>query len=534
MGKKLYIIVSALLCMSLLTGCSNKGMDMEKIPVAKEDSAPVKKTIAKQNGVFYEIYPRTFRDSNGDGIGDIKGIIQGLDYIKDLGATGIWITPLTPAPTDHKYNTTDYYNIDAQYGTLDDYKNLLKEAHKRNIKVVMDFVANHVSADHPWYQEALKNPKSPYRDYFRWIKEDTKGYNINANPWGSRKVWVKQGDYYNYCLFEDIVPDLNYDNPKVREEMKKVAKFWMDMGVDGFRLDSANNIYGPFEYPSGTDTLKNNIAWWTEFSKYVRGIKPDFVLFGEVWDKPEAVAPYLKPFDGCFNFDLQNMIPNMINSGLDVDFASKLDMQYKTYEGTTKEYMDLPFLTNHDQDRIMGRLRNDVTKAKLAANIYLTLPGSPFIYAGEEIGMTTGNMRTAIKWFDEPKAPETRWDAIKNTDQIVSLEKQKDDVNSLYNYYKKIIRVRENNEALMKGNFEPINTGTKKLVAYKRNLIQNGNIIKSALVLHNLDFDENTFNLQGIDLANMKVYYDSTGSNNNKLSGNEIKMAPQSTLILTN
>jgi glycosidase len=222
----------------------------------------------------------------------------------------------------------------------------------------------------------------------------------------------------------------------------------------------------------------------------------------------------------------------MINNGLDVDFASKLDKQYKTYEATTKDYMDLPFLTNHDQDRIMGRLNNDPVKAKLAANIYLTLPGSPFIYAGEEIGMTTGNMRTPIKWFDEYKAPETKYDTIKNSSQIVSWEKQKDDPNSLYNYYKTIIKVREGSEALMKGSFEPVNTGSKKIVAYKRSIVENGKVTKGALVLHNLDFDSNSIKLQGIDLTGMKIYFDSTGSGKNIINGNEIKMVPQSTLIL--
>lgn len=526
----------------MTVGCNKKETknDATKIPVPAEDNTPIKKEIDKQYGVFYEIFPRSFRDSNGDGIGDIKGITQALDYINDgnpntdtdLGAAGIWITPLTSAPTEHKYNTTDYYNIDPEYGTIDDYKELLKEAHKRGIKVTMDFVANHVSAYHKWYQEAAKDPKSPYRDYFRWIKADTLGYNININPWGQRKVWVKQGDYYVYGLFEDIVLDLNYENPAVREEIKKVAKFWIDLGVDGFRLDSANNIYGPGEYPKGTDLVKNNIAWWTEFSKYVRNIKPDFYLFGEVWDKADVIAPYIKPFDGLWNFTIQEMVPNMINTGLDSDFAAKLDKQYKTYEKVSKDYVDLPFLTNHDQDRIMGRLRNDVTKAKLAANIYLTLPGSPFIYAGEEIGMTTGNMRTPIKWFDEYKTPQTKWNSIKNSNQIVSWDKQKDDADSLYNYYKKIIRVRENNEALMKGNFEPVDTGTKKIVAYKRNLIKDGNIAKSVLVIHNIDFEENKVSFKDIDLSGMKVYYDSFSKNKGILSENEIKMAPQSTVML--
>lgn len=513
---------------------------MEVIPVPKEDKVPVKKMIDKQYGIYYQIYPRSFRDSNGDGIGDIRGIIEALDYLNDgnpstttdLGVNGIWITPLTPAPTDHKYNTTDYYGIDPEYGNMKDYEELLKEAHKRGIKVIMDFVVNHVSASHPWYQDALKNPNSQYRDYFRWIKADTKGYNVNAKPWG-RKVWVKKGDYYNYELFEDIVPDLNYDNPKVREEVKNIAKFWMDKGVDGFRLDTANNIYGPDEYPKGTDSLKNNIAWWTEFSKYVRGVKPDFLLIGEVWDKPQAVAPYLQPFDGCWNFSLQENLPNLLNYGVDTaGFTAKLEKQYKTYEATTKDYIDLPFLTNHDQDRFMGKLRNDPVKAKLAANIYMTLPGSPFIYGGEEIGMTTGNMRTPIKWFEEYKAPETKWDPIKNSNQIISWEKQKDDPNSLYNYYKTIIRVRQGNEALMKGNFEDLKTGSKKVIGYKRNLIDNGSVKKSVIVLHNLNSEEQTIKVEGIDFTGMKFYYESTGSGKNKINGSEIKIAPQTTVIL--
>mgnify|MGYP000870734349 FL=1 len=531
---------SLLLLIFILTGCAYKDGDVYKIPEPKEYKSQAQKNIDNLYGVYYQIYPRIFRDSDGDGIGDIQGIIDALDYLNDgnsntdtdLGINGIWITPLTKSPSEHKYNTTNFCEIDAEYGTIEDYKELIEKSHKRGIKVIMDFAVNHVSCEHPWYKDALKNPKSIYRNYFRWINGDTDVYNIKASPWG-RKVWVKKGGYYNYCLFEDTVPDLNFDNPKVREEIKKIAKFWIDTGVDGFRLDTANNIYGPDEYPKGTDRVGNNISWWMEFSNYVRGIKPEIMLIGEIWDKPDVIAPYLEPFDGAWNFTIQESLPNILNSGFDGGgFTSKLEKQYKEYDSVTKDYMDLPFLTNHDQDRIMGRLRDDVVKAKLAANIYMTLPGAPFIYAGEEIGMTTGNMRTPIKWFDEYKAPQTKCDTIKNSEKIVPLERQKDDPKSLYNHYKTVIRVRQGNEALMKGDFKAIDTGTNKVIGYMRSINKDNEAASKVIVLHNINFEEQIIEVKDIDISGVSVYYETEGLGQNTIINNKIKLKPQSTLIL--
>ncbi len=409
-----YILLSIVLCFLLILtpGCAANGGDSaakddgagantnEETAYPPPDEGAETAAVDSKYGIYYEIFVRSFADSDGDGIGDLRGLMGALDYLNDgnddtdtdLGVNGIYLMPVNVSPSYHKYDVTDYYDIDPEYGTLEDFEHFLGEAHKRGIRVIMDLVINHTSKGHPWFRESSSSEGSPYRDYYNWADDTMEGYNVKAVlPSGSR-LWHSLNESHYYGYFWDGMPDLNYDNPQVRKEVRDIAHFWLNKGVDGFRLDAAMHIYGIYEKPVGTKLPLKNIEWWSEFRRSAEEVKEDVYLVGEVWDKAYAAAPYYEGFDSLFNFDLGEGIITSLHTGSAAAVSSKgfsqwLYDKYETYRSKKPDFIDAPFLTNHDQDRIMDRLRGNVEKAKLAANIYMTLPGNPYIYYGEEIGM---------------------------------------------------------------------------------------------------------------------------------------------------
>ncbi len=430
-----------------------------------------------KHGVYYQIFVRAFADGNGDGLGDLRGIIDKLDYLSDLGVSGIWLTPINPSPTYHKYDVTNYYEIDEEIGTLEDFSELIAKAHERGIRVVMDLVLNHTSSLHPWFIEATLDSDSPYRDYYIWADSDT---NVNSpGPWAQR-VWHSRGSEHYYGLFWDGMPDLNYYNPKVREEAKSIAEFWLALGVDGFRLDAAMHVY------AHTDENRA-VEWWIDFRDHLRQIKPDVYLVAEVWDSSSVIAPYYSGFDSCFNFDLANLIILSARSGSDFGLARVAERFLNRYEEHTQWVIDALFLTNHDQDRVMSVL-NDVEKAKMAASIYLTLPGNPFIYYGEEIGMkgsgSDENKREPFKWYEVSGPGQSSWRTLTfNTGAWQpSVEKQQADPDSLLNHYRSLIHLRESNLPLKVGSIAPLDTGNKQVTGFFREWKG-----EQVVVLHNLN-----------------------------------------------
>ncbi|HMJ47721.1 MAG TPA: alpha-amylase family glycosyl hydrolase, partial [Ferruginibacter sp.] len=255
-------------------------------------------------GITYEIFVQSFCDADGDGIGDIKGMTSKLDYLQGLGIEGIWLMPINPSPSYHKYDVTDYYGIHPSYGTLEDFKTFLKEAHKRGINVIMDLVINHSSSKHPWFLDARKNINSPTRDYYVWTHKDdpqamttVKKTNDDSNV---RRRWnkVDSSDYLFYSYFGGHMPDLNFDNPKLRDEIFTIGRYWLtDIGVDGFRLDAARHIFPD-------ERAHDNHNWWIYFLSEMRKAKKDVYIVGEVWAPADVVAPYLKGIPSLFNFDL--------------------------------------------------------------------------------------------------------------------------------------------------------------------------------------------------------------------------------------
>lgn len=441
-----------------------------------QKETPEVKNYWPNAGVTYEIFVQSFNDSKGDGIGDLNGVTEKLDYVKELGANAIWFMPIMPSPTYHKYDVTDYKAIHPDYGTIEDLKLLLDEAHKRDIKVVIDLIINHTSNQHPWFLEAKSGRENPYRDYYVWAQKDTIAAFLdkkvttldsdNIRQWHDPGV----GEDFYYGFFWGGMPDLNFDNQKLREEIYDIGRFWLEeVGVDGFRLDAAKHIFQD-------DRPLDNHAFWKEFRAKMEAIKPDVYLVGEVYDKKEIVAPYLPGLPALFNFDFHYTLLDALNKEDGMLLAKKQKEIIDFYQGITPTFIDATFSSNHDQPRLLNELGSDPEKYKQASLILLTMPGAPYLYYGEEIGMLglkpDENIREPFLWDIKAKDKgRTSWIKPKySTDKTVTpLAKQKEDPNSYFNHYKNLIAMRNSYPALAIGSLELSETEyPKSVMAYFR------------------------------------------------------------------
>lgn len=492
-----------------------------------------KSDMKKKEGVYYEIFVRSFADSNGDGIGDFNGITANLGYLEDLGIDGIWLMPVNESPSYHGYDTTDYSLLNDDYGTEEDFQTLIDEAHKHKIKIIMDFVINHTSDRHPWFISSASDINSEYRDYYRWVnKDDAADYSAgDVSPWNA-EVWHSSGDYFYYGIFWSGMPDLNYNNPKVRGSIKEAAGKWLNMGIDGFRLDAAMHIYGDNEFKQMGDTTGANIQWWNEFAVYCESINPAVYLVGEAWQDDEILAEYAQPFDTKFDFAFElDMMACLANESAAVSdnhlLSFRLQEILDSYAEADPNYLDGIFASNHDQNRVMSQL-NDVEKAKLAASIYLTLPGNPFIYYGEEIGMYGAkpdeNIREPFKWTSDGSGMDTAWETASSNYDTTALEDQINDSNSIYNHYREMIALRKAHNALTEGTYTALDAGNSLIMAYTRTSSD-----ETLYIFHNFSSSENvTVNMP--ETAGSTVIYQSSGGN--MLDGSEITLAADSSMIL--
>lgn len=456
-------------------------------------------------GVCYEIFIQSFADSNGDGIGDIPGATSKLDYLQDLGIRSVWLMPIMPSPSYHKYDVTDYKAIHPDYGTMDDFKTFVEEAHKRNIKVVIDMIINHSGSGHPWFIEASKGSDNPYREYYVWADKDSIANEIakkettqdsdNITQWHAVNGDTTAEHYYGF--FWGGMPDLNFDSEKLRNEIVEIGKWWLtDIGVDGFRLDAAKHIYPD-------DRIKDSYEWWEYYCNEMRKAKPDVYIVGEVWAPSEMVVNFVKGFPSLFNFDLAGSINQTVIGEKSVastivgprweniEGKTLLDgfvENTKKYKSVNSDFKDATFLSNHDQNRVMSNLDGSIEKAKLAASILLTLPGSPYIYYGEEIGMLgmkpDENIREPFLWTSEKDdTVRTKWIKPKfsTDDSVMPVSVQINDLNSLYNHYRKLIYQRNNSDILLKGTIVAIPMSNNEILAYKR--VLEG---RSISIYHNL------------------------------------------------
>lgn len=496
-------------------------------------------------GVKYEVFVMSFADGDGDGKGDFKGLTSKLDYFKALGVNGLWLMPIMPSDTYHKYHVIDYKNIDPDYGTLDDFKKFVAEAHQRDIRIITDFVINHTGNMHPWFLEAQKGKDNPYRDYYVWAKKDSIRDQIfkKAKTFDSdniRKWHPVNGDtlsehYYGY--FNGLCPDLNLDNPKVREEIVDIARFWLEeVKVDGFRMDAARHIFPD-------ERADDNHAFWVWFKEEMEKIKPDVYLVGEVWSSADVVAPYLKGLPSLFNFDLGYAITYVAAIGRDtINLVQKYKDIRDYYKSITTNYLDATFVKNHDQTRILTELKGDINKAKMTAAILLTMPGTPYIYYGEEIGMLGDKLNTYADqfgpdafvrepfiWDENGKDKfQTTWEEPRySTDKtVIPFARQKEDKKSIFNFYRNLIHYRNSSNALTYGDIEEAGIRGGEIVAYFRKHKD-----EVLLVLHNVSDVEVTISLTDKLSRFNEIDFDTEGGKI-AIDNGELRLPAYSTAIL--
>ncbi|WP_391570835.1 alpha-amylase family glycosyl hydrolase [Cohnella sp.] len=524
----------------LLGGCTTSAP--KESAVSKESAIPSETFVTEESvapaegpsGVFYEVFVRSFADSNGDGIGDLNGLTAKLDYLDRLGVDGLWLMPIQPSPSYHGYDVTDYYGIHPDYGTMDDFRKLLQEAHRRGIRVIMDLVVNHTSSEHPWFVDSAQGVGSKYRDWYTWA-ENVEQATPSDGATGS-DPWHK-GAHGSYLgVFWGGMPDLNFDHPEVRKEMVAIGQYWLKEGVDGFRLDAAKHIFGDFKSTISTPAVQQkNKSWWQEFRQGLNAVNPDAYLVGEVWDGAAIVAPYLdNALDSAFNFDLAGTLLGAAASGKSSGIGFTLSRMHGYFGKVSGgRFVDAPFLSNHDQTRVLNAVGGSVDRAKLAASLLLTMPGNAFVYYGEELGVAgikpDEKLREPFPWTRKGGSPEeTTWQNSSYRTEEASVEAQEADPKSLLNHYRKLISWRAQLPALRLGTIASYDAGNEYVTSYLR---ASGD--EKALVLHNMSEQLQTVTLPESNagqtsFAKLTLTTDEAAS----LDGRTISLPPYTTVVL--
>lgn len=477
-----------------------------------------------QNSVVYQIYPRSFQDSNGDGIGDIQGIIKRLDYLQELGIDAIWLSPVCRSPQDDNgYDISDYQDIDPMFGNLDDMEQLISEAKKRNIRIIMDLVLNHSSDEHRWFTEAKKSKDNPYHDYYVWRDGEEGGYpnDMGSAFGGPAWGWVPELKQYYFHQFSVKQPDLNWENPKVRREIYDMILWWMDKGVGGFRLDVIDQIAKEPDL-----MITNNGPRLHEFIQELSREtfqKGDLITVGEAWGADiDRAKLYSKPDGSEFSmvFQFEHMMLDQEPGKEKWDFCPLPFVKLKKcLEKWQKELhgcgWNSLFWDNHDLPRIVSRWGNDreyrVESAKMLATVLHGMEGTPYVYQGEELGMTNvrfdsieqyqdieirnmyrerlekgyaekdimesiyakgrDNARTPMQWDDTENAGFTTgapWLGVNPNYTEINARSQLQDENSVFHYYKKLIHLRKENSIFVDGDFTLLLPEDENIFAYVR------------------------------------------------------------------
>jgi oligo-1,6-glucosidase len=523
-----------------------------------------------KESVVYQIYPRSFKDSNGDGIGDLRGIIQKIDYLKELGIDVIWLSPIYKSPNDDNgYDISDYQDIMEEFGSMADFDALLHEAHAKGIKILLDLVVNHTSDEHVWFAESRKSVDNPYRDYYIWKSgEDGKA----PNNWGSSfggPAWeydAETGMYYLH-LYSVKQPDLNWDNPKVRHGVYDMMRWWLDKGIDGFRMDVINLIskdehfpdaakggheYGDF-YPIVANGPKIH-NYLKEMNKEVLS-KYDIMTVGEM---PMVTVEHARKYTSEAENEL-NMVFHFEHMGVDTGEHGRWcdrkmylpdlkAVMTKWQTGLYNEGWNSLYWNNHDQPRVVSRFGNDTAYREVSAKMLGTclhfMQGTPYIYQGEELGMTNikfekltdykdidtlnsyhqfvevegmphdemmryiykksrDNARTPMQWDDSEHAGFTTgepWIAVNPNHKTINASKQMEDPDSVFNYYKRLIELRKKYPVIVYGQYELLDPDNVDLYVYKRTYKE-----ETLIIICSFKEQEVPYALDGYDLEDAEI-----------------------------
>ena len=563
---KLYSSLYSLVVLLLLLNTSIVAQ-----PETTKNSDSIDKKWWKE-AVVYQIYPRSFKDSDGDGIGDLKGIISKLDYLKSLGITAIWLNPIYESPNDDNgYDISNYREIMKDFGTMEDFDLLLKGMHERGIKLVMDLVVNHSSDEHYWFQESRKSRDNKYRNYFYWwpAEKGTPPYrwsffDVNSNAW----KYDAQTDSYYLHYFSKKQPDLNWNNPVVRNEIYDMMKFWLNKGIDGFRLDAFQFIAKDDTFPELPKEIVNNSSevikyylngphlheWLQEMNKEVLSKYPNVMTVAEgAGDSPESAMKFVDPdrkeLNIAYHFESVDVGKHISDLGL-VKFKnifSRYDIAFKD-----KGWLSI-FLANHDQPRMVSKFGNDSLKyreisSKMLSTFVLSMRGTSFYFAGDELGMdnirfdtiddyndvdtrnkyqhlkenggdlqaflegqkqtSRENSRTPFQWNTDKNAGFTTgkpWLKVNPNYRTVNAEEQEKNPNSVLNYFRKLVKIRKENPVLVYGKYTLLDKNNPGVFAYTRELKG-----KKMLVLLNFSEKKSPFKIE-ISLAKSKTILNNYG-----------------------
>lgn len=506
-----------------------------------------KLSTSYSKAIFYEIFVQSFADSNGDGIGDIPGMTSKLDYLSELGIDAVWLMPMSPSPSYHKYDVTDYRGIHPDYGTLEDFKIFIDAAHQRGIRVIMDLVVNHSGVDHPWFLNAKSGKGAKYRDYYVWAdkdsiadqlaKKETSFDSDNIRQWHPVDEDNPIGEHY-YGFFYGGMPDLNFDHEPLRKEIFDIGKFWLEeVGLDGFRLDAAKHIFPD-------DRAKDSHNFWKSFKAEMQSINPEVYLIGEVWSDAKSAAPYAAGFSSLFNFDRAFTILESVNQGKlitaqiaghgyetneSTSIATVINQTVPVFKSYNPDFLEASFLSNHDQNRTASVLGNDSAKIKLAASMLFTLPGTPYLYYGEELGMLGMKpdqfIREPIPWTrDEKDTFYTKWMKPKFTTSstVSAVSEQVNSEGSMLNHYKSLIELKKS-DVLALGAIAPVDFDKEEIVAFTRSYKDD-----SVLVIHNLSAKSGK-----LDLKKYKVFERLIWNNGDfELRNNQLTLSGKGSIVL--
>lgn len=526
----------------------------------------------KKKTIVYEVYIQSFKDSNNDGIGDINGLESKLDYIKELGANSIWITPIFKSPlVDNGYDIEDYESINPIYGTMSDFEKLLISAHKKNLKIILDLVVNHTSDKHKWFLESKKSKNNQYSDYYIWRDpkpDGTEPSNLGSAFGGSAWTYVAERKQYYLHLFSEQQPDLNWNNVKVRQSIYHMMKFWLDKGVDGFRMDSISLISKPEKFDNVP--LENhqrygayyyNISNGPHIHEYLQEMnsevlsKYNIITIGETpHTTPEEAKKYVDPYRNELDmvFQFEHMHVDYGKFGRYSDVMYKLnDLRCAMNKWQEKLSWNTNYLGNHDQPRIVSRFGNDdkyrIKSAKVLAMMYILQKGTPFIFEGEEIGMTNlhitninelkdieahynynffidkhispekalemvnrktrDNARTPMQWnFDRNSgfSDVKPWFDVNSNYKSINVKKDLQSRDSIYRFYQKLLQLRKEDSIMIDGEFRPLYINDSEIYTFIRELSGHKKLIVCSLCAYNKKFEvpKNVGNISKVILSN--------------------------------